>query len=617
MKFLNIKKLDEKLRIAAETVLPELGVEISDSGIEISAFESDRLTVKKSGAGVEIGYSSLSEFCRGLSRIPSALDGEAVDEKSWMNSLCYMADASRNAVPSVDGAKKIMRLLALMGYDSMMLYTEDTYELPEYPHFGYMRGRYSADELRELVAYGEKIGIELIPCLQALAHFTAFIKNPEFRPWLDCDDILLIGADKTYEFIEAIFRQCAACFKSRKINIGMDEAHMVGRGKYLDINGYKKPADVMLEHLNRVVEIARKYGFEPMMWSDMFFRMAFDGRYYVKEGSISEEVRAKVPAGLTLIYWDYYSGLDETYEHMFKCHLQFNNPCAFAGGAWKWFGISTLCWHSLKNTAVALKNAQAVGVKDIISTGWGDDGSEASQFSVMAVNLYYAEHAYGNASDEAMNKRALEVFGESFDTLMLFDLPNSVATPETRKQPTSCPAKYLLFNDPLMGLLDKHMDAENVGAKYAEAAKKLYAAKDSKFGYALETLAALCEVLEIKSTLGLELHAAYKTGDKAELKRLANEVIPEIIERTKKHLKLFRKQWYKENKTFGFSTQDTRIGGLCERMSACAELVNMYLAGEVSKIEELEGERLPHWDCADGKYLVQNRYDRIVSPGIV
>ena len=616
MKTLNLNKLDSTLSNAAEVVLPELGIKTSEDGEVITAKKCDRLTVKKTSEGYEIGYSKLSEFCRGLTRLASA-DKSDIDEKSWMTSLCYMADASRNAVPSVDGTKKIMRLLALMGYDSMMLYTEDTYEIPEYPHFGYMRGRYSTEELRELVAYGEVIGIELIPCVQALAHFTAFMKNPEFKPMLDCDDILLIGADATYDFIEAIFRQCAACFKSRKINIGMDEAHMVGRGKYLDNNGYKKPSEVMLEHLSRVVEIAHKYGFEPMMWSDMFFRMAFDGRYYVREGSVPEDVRAKVPAGLTLIYWDYYSSLDETYSHMFNCHLQFNNPCAFAGGAWKWFGLSTFCWYSINNTKTALDNAQKVGVTDIMSTGWGDDGSEASQFSNMAVNLFYAEHAYGDYSDEALDKRAREVFGESFETLMLFDLPNAAATPEKRKQNASCPAKYLFFNDPLMGLLDRHMDAENVGAYYKEAAKKLHAAKDTKFGYAIETLATLCDVLELKATLGIELRAAYKAGAKDELKRLANEVIPEIIVRTKAHLKAFRKQWYAENKTFGFSTQDVRIGGLCERMAAVAELVNMYLVGEVAKIDELECEALPHWDCADGKYLIQNKYSFIASPGIV
>ena len=616
MKTLNLNKLDAVLRSAAEVVLPELGIEVSENGAVITAKECDRLTVKKTSDGYEIGCSKLAEFCRGLTRLASA-DKSDVDEKSWMTSLCYMADASRNAVPSVDGAKKLMRLLALMGYDSMMLYTEDTYEIPEYPHFGYMRGRYTTEELRELVAYGEVIGIELIPCVQALAHFTAFMKNPEFKPMLDCDDILLIGDEKTYDFIEAIFRQCAACFKSRKINIGMDEAHMVARGKYLDRNGYRKPSDVMLEHLQRVVEIAHKYGFEPMMWSDMFFRMQFDGLYYKSEGSISEEVRAKVPAGLTLIYWDYYNANEKLLNNMFECHKQFNNPTAFAGGAWKWFGLSTFCWHSLANTAAELKVAKEKGVTDIISTGWGDDGSEASQFSNMAVNLYYAEHAYGNTSDEDMDARAREVFGESFETLMLFDLPNAAATPDNRKQNASCPAKYLFFNDPLMGLLDRHMDAENVGEYYREAAKKLHAAKDTKFGYAIETLATLCDVLELKATLGIELRAAYRAGNKDELKRLADEVIPEIIVRTKEHLKAFRKQWYAENKTFGFSTQDARIGGLCERMSACAELVNMYLSGEVSKIEELECEALPHWDCADGQYLIQNRYSFIVSPGIV
>ena len=161
------------------------------------------------------------------------------------------------------------------------------------------------------------------------------------------------------------------------------------------------------------------------------------------------------------------------------------------------------------------------------------------------------------------------------------------------------------------------MEADKVGAFYADAAKTLHAKKDTKFGYGLETLACLCDVLELKADLGVRLRAAYKAGDKAELSRLANEIIPEIMVRIKKFLAALRAQWYKENKTFGCSTQDIRVGGLCERMGACAELINMYLAGEVEKIEELECETLPHWECADGKYLIQNRYDRIVTPGII
>ena len=616
MKNLNLSKLTPSLRAAAEALLPELGIGVCDCGAVITAKEGDRLTVKKTAEGYEIGYSKLSEFCRGLTRLASADKGD-VDEKSWMTSLCYMADASRNAVPTVDGAKKLMRLLALMGYDSMMLYTEDTYEVPEYPHMGYMRGRYTTAEIKELVAYGEVIGIELVPCIQALAHFTAFMKNPELKEMLECDDILLIGSPKTYDFLDAVFRQCAACFKSRKINIGMDEAHMVGRGKYLDINGYRKPSEVMLEHLEKVVEIARKYGFEPMMWSDMFFRMQFGGAYYKSEGSISEEVRAKVPEGLTLIYWDYYNSGEALLQNMFKCHKQFNNPTAFAGGAWKWYGLTTYCWHSIVNTAAELKVARETGVTDIISTGWGDNGSEASQFSNMAVNLFYAEHAYGNTSDENMDLRANEVFGEDFGTLMLFDLPDRITNAENRKQNAACPSRYLFFNDPLLGLFDRHMEADKVAAYYADAAKKLHEKKDSKFGYGLETLACLCDALELKATLGVELRAAYKAGDKEELKRLAGEVIPEVIVRVKRFHKAFKKQWYSENKLFGFEVQDQRMGGLCQRLSSVAEIVNMYLDGDLEKIEALECDTLPLWEPGDGKYIILNRYSSIISPGAV
>ena len=156
-----------------------------------------------------------------------------------------------------------------------------------------------------------------------------------------------------------------------------------------------------------------------------------------------------------------------------------------------------------------------------------------------------------------------------------------------------------------------------MGGQYRDLAEKLAAAKDSKFGYAIETLAALCHVLELKSTLGVELRAAYQDGNKDELAHLAHDVIPEIIERTQSFLTIFRRQWYKENKTFGFSTQDVRIGGLCERLSAVALHIDLYLSGEVAKIEELEATPIPFLPEADGKYLIVNRYSWAVSGGIV
>lgn len=60
----------------------------------------------------------------------------------------------------------------------------------------------------------------------------------------------------------------------------MDEAHMVGLGKYLDQHGYRNRQEIMQRHLEMVLSICKQYGFTVQMWSDMFFRLAFHGAYY-------------------------------------------------------------------------------------------------------------------------------------------------------------------------------------------------------------------------------------------------------------------------------------------------------------------------------------------------
>ena len=43
--------------------------------------------------------------------------------------LGVMLDCSRNAVMSVDNVKKYADILSKMGYNTLMLYTEETYEV--------------------------------------------------------------------------------------------------------------------------------------------------------------------------------------------------------------------------------------------------------------------------------------------------------------------------------------------------------------------------------------------------------------------------------------------------------------------------------------------------------
>ena len=79
--------------------------------------------------------------------------------KKFYKRLGVMIDMSRNSVMTVPMLKKYMTLLKKMGYNSVMLYTEDTYEIEGEPFFGYMRGRYSIAEMKELDGIARHVNI--------------------------------------------------------------------------------------------------------------------------------------------------------------------------------------------------------------------------------------------------------------------------------------------------------------------------------------------------------------------------------------------------------------------------------------------------------------------------
>ena len=191
-----------------------------------------------------------------------------------------MMDMSRNAVMKPEQIKKFINILHSFGYNTLVLYLEDTYEIKEEPYFGYMRGRYSEKELKDIVDYCANKDIEVIPCIQTLAHLETLFQWNQYRPLRDISDTLNVGDEKIYSLIENMLKTVKKCFTSPFVNLGMDEAVYLGRGRFLSQNGYKESSELFNNHLKRVVEIVRKYELIPIVASDMFFRTENNGAYY-------------------------------------------------------------------------------------------------------------------------------------------------------------------------------------------------------------------------------------------------------------------------------------------------------------------------------------------------
>lgn len=370
-----------------------------------------------------------------------------MDNSTPFRTFGTMLDCSRNAVPNLHTLKKWVDLTASLGYNTLLLYTEDTYEVPDEPYFGYMRGRYSQAELRELDAYAKKQGMTIMPCIQTLAHLYAIKRWPEYWPHFDTDDILLAGDERVYTLIDHMFRSLAASLSCRTIHLGMDEAEMFARGRYYNQHGDCNRSQALLTHLQRVCEIGETYGFRFIMWSDMFFKLATGGQYYAENAQIDESVREKIPANVELIYWDYYSADEAHYDGMIEAHQKLKPGTWFAGGLWKWTGYAPHNGYSMKITKAALASCREHGVQDVFLTMWGDDGGECSPFMLLPSLFYASELAKGETNDETIKVHFAQRFGAAFDDFMQLDLPGTRNGLDDNVRNLD---KFLLYNDPFM-----------------------------------------------------------------------------------------------------------------------------------------------------------------------
>ncbi len=533
--------------------------------------------------------------------------------------LGVMLDCSRNAIMKPEKVKEFAQIIRKMGYNTLMLYTEDTYEIESQPYFGHLRGRYTKEELKDIDSFCNSIGIELVPCIQTLAHLNQMFKWKEVYSHInDCDDIILIGSEESYALIDEMIKTASECFTSRKIHLGMDEAVHVGLGKYKAKNDNRSRFDIINEHLHKVCSVAEKYGFEPMIWSDMFRRFAA-GNLGEKQ-TYSDEEKEKLardsalPQNITLVYWDYYSSDYNHYDTRIKTNQLYGRKVYFAGGAWTWGGFAPYNAMSIERTNAAVSACTNNGIDGIIMTVWGDDGAECSPFTILPSLLYAAERMKNNTDMEYIKKKFFEITGTDFDDFMVLDLFD---TPGGKHIDNDSVSKYLFYNDPFMGLNDESCIEED-NEYYKNLLQKLQAASKNDFGYIFESYKKFAQVLSLKSALGIKTRKAYLANDKEALKNMIDEY-KTVLKFLKEFHKAYQAYWFEYNKPHGFDIQDIRIGGLIQRVTSCMERLEKFVSGEVKSIPELEEKVLKcktnfnpwcseyHWDvCVSANQIGHN-----------
>ena len=550
--------------------------------MKITEKNFDGVYIKYDGENAEIGYGSKAQKMRAEFMLNKKIEN---GEKSFEISetpvfdLCGpMIDVSRGGVMTAESVCRFVKKCAQLGLNMIMLYTEDVYEMPEYKSFGYMRGRYSAEELRRIDSYASSLGVEVIPCIQTLGHLAKFLRLGEAPA--ENGSVLLCGDEKVYKFIECEIKTMSEVFKSRRIHLGMDEADGLGLGKYLSKHGLRDKMDIFNEHLKRVLEIATKYGFEPMIWSDMYFSSDSPQDYYEPDYVIPQHAIDNAPENVSLVFWDYYHKEYDYYDKKFIQHERFKNKTVFAGGIWTWDGYVPNFKYTLDTMAPALSCAAKHGVKTVLATMWGNDGTETPMELAESSLAVFSEYCYkgDKCTEEDIFRAAEYISGEPRE------LTDAVAAFHCGFDGADRVGKSVIYGDLLLDTVWHDIDYASVSEIYEKSLETVNKYKKCRY-YAYYN--ALFSAALKKADIMGKLRPAYETGDKTELARIALADIPELSKLYQNFYNEFKKAWLETNKVFGFEKFQHRFGGMNMRFEFVSERLLDYAEGRTDKIDEL------------------------------
>ncbi|WP_264229977.1 beta-N-acetylhexosaminidase [Acholeplasma laidlawii] len=495
-----------------------------------------------------------------------------------------MIDLSRNAVFKVSYFKSVIRKKALLGFNEIWLYLEDVYDLKDYSKFGYLRGKYKLEEIKELDLYAKSLGVMLVPCIQTLGHMSQFLRWSSSSEFKDQHDVLLLS-EETNKLIQAMLEFSKDAFSTNKIHIGMDETFGFSFGQHYKKHGYKDPETLFLSHLNNVYNMAKEKGFDEIcMWSDMFFRHRSKVEYYYDTTIEFEDTFIeKLPKDITLVYWDYYNHKENIYDLMIKNHQKMNRKVIMASGTWIWTRLAYDREKTLNTATHAINASRKNNVEEIIFTQWNDDGAycdyETSYLGLFDVTNVMVDQKLDinyltqiGANNHEVLSEVSKISHLGYDPVMLLwdDLLLGVYL-----------NNLVGFNDKLLIPLIKNTE--------------IFADKIEEHDYAhyINLANLLKSKLQLRQAL---LEGYFKLKDFSKAKNLI-EPFKKYLNRT---VLSFETLWLERNKVFGLEVIQNRLYSQLRRIDHYEHIIDNYKKGDFIEYLEVEVSEEPYLSV---KYL--------------
>lgn len=499
------------------------------------------------------------------------------------NHLSVFIECAQGVVPKVSTLKRYIKMISQMGYNELYLGMADAYKIKEEPYFNYKRGGYTTEDFREIDAYGRAHGVEVIAQIHTLSHLHFLSKYPEYADMFDTVSNMMVGDDRVYELAERMIKTISEGLSTRRIHLGLDEAFGLGTGNYLKKYGPADKKELLLKHLNRVLEITRKYGYTCEIWGDMLIE---------KDNTkvTAADVKAALPEDVVVYLWDYSVYDKKEIADKIVDFQKYADNMGFAGCVWKHVGFAPNMAYSLRSILPQMEVCHEKGIDRYMITLWADQTAPTCNYSCLPVLYAAAEYANGNynGKDNLDKEKFKQITGIAYDDMYSLEYVNYPFKSGADTPSTS--AFWMFFTDVLSGNFDLFAP-EGVKQAYETLEQEYSALSNGEFGHIFKKSAALMKVLKIKAPLMRRMRAAYAQKDKQELLAVIEE-LKKLIAATDELIEIFEEYYLHDNRGFGVEIHHIDFGATVYRAKYAIKRLQAFIDRD-EVIDELEGGVLP------------------------
>lgn len=190
----------------------------------------------------------------------------------------WMIDAARLPEP-LPYYRKVIDFCAGWGFNVILFRLADDQGsalcFASHPELAAHLHAFSASELRGLVKYATKRGIQMIPEIESFGHTGYITRSPMHTALCDNDPTstssftgVIPNHPDTLALVSDLYREVAEIFTSPYLHAGCDEVNWGGSAFSQDAIDRQGRARVWTDYLNKLNEFAKGLGKELMIWAD-------------------------------------------------------------------------------------------------------------------------------------------------------------------------------------------------------------------------------------------------------------------------------------------------------------------------------------------------------------